>query len=92
MISIDLSGKVAFVTGSTRGIGLAVARALYAAGAKVAVHGRDPGKARTVAVELGERAVGVAGDVADAAQVEVAILAAEQGVSLNRMASAKLAA
>lgn len=78
--TIDLSGKVAFVTGSTRGIGLAVARALYAAGAKVAVHGRDPGKARTVAAELGERAVGVACDVADAAQVEAAILAAEQAL------------
>ena len=36
MTTIDLTGKVAFVTGSTRGIGLAIARVLHAAGAKVA--------------------------------------------------------
>ena len=37
MTTIDLTGKVAFVTGSTRGIGLGVATALHAAGAKVAI-------------------------------------------------------
>ena len=36
----DLSGKTALVTGSTRGIGLALARALAAAGARVAINGR----------------------------------------------------
>ena len=41
MTAIDLSGRTAFVTGSTRGIGLAVARALHGAGARVAVVGRD---------------------------------------------------
>ncbi|HKT60951.1 MAG TPA: SDR family NAD(P)-dependent oxidoreductase, partial [Gemmatimonadales bacterium] len=40
MSAIDLTAKVAFVTGSTRGIGLAIARALHAAGAKVAIVGR----------------------------------------------------
>jgi len=35
----DLSGKTALVTGSVQGIGLAVARALAAAGARIAVHG-----------------------------------------------------
>ena len=39
------TGKVAFVTGSTRGIGLAIARALHAAGAKVAIVGRDAERA-----------------------------------------------
>ncbi len=77
MTSIDLTGKTAFVTGSTRGIGLSVARALHAAGAKVAIVGRDVARAQIVAVELGERAAGVACDVADAAQVEAAIAAAE---------------
>ena len=75
--TLDLTGQVAFVTGSTRGIGLAIARALHAAGAAVAVHGRDLSRAQAVAAELGSRAVGVAGDVADGAQVEAAVKAAE---------------
>jgi 3-oxoacyl-[acyl-carrier protein] reductase len=74
---IDLTGKVAFVTGSTRGIGNAVARALYDAGAKVAVVGRDAARAEEVARTLGERATGVACDVAVAEQVDQAIRAAE---------------
>jgi 3-oxoacyl-[acyl-carrier protein] reductase len=75
--TIDLSGKTAFVTGSTRGIGLAIAQALYTAGAKVAVVGRDPQRATTVASGLGERAAGVACDVASSDQVSAAISAAE---------------
>ena len=75
--TLDLTGQVALVTGSTRGIGLAIARALHAAGAAVAVHGRDLSRAQAVAAELGSRAVGVAGDVADGAQVEAAVKAAE---------------
>jgi 3-oxoacyl-[acyl-carrier protein] reductase len=78
--TIDLSGKVAFVTGSTRGIGHAIARALHAAGAKVAVVGRDHARAQAVAAELGERAAGVACDVAQADQVEAAIAAAERAL------------
>lgn len=77
MTHIDLAGRTAFVTGSTRGIGLAVAQALYAAGAKVAVVGRDVARARDVAAGLGARAAGVGCDVADRAQVEAALAAAE---------------
>jgi 3-oxoacyl-[acyl-carrier protein] reductase len=77
MVSIDLTGQTAFVTGSTRGIGLAIARALHDAGAKVAIVGRDLGRAQAVATELGERALGVSCDVARADQVEAAIGAAE---------------
>ncbi|MBA3496201.1 MAG: 3-oxoacyl-[acyl-carrier-protein] reductase [Gemmatimonadales bacterium] len=80
MKSIDLTGRVAFVTGSTRGIGLAIARMLHGAGASVAIVGRDESKARAVADELQERAVGVACDVAVAEQVERAIAAAEQAL------------
>ena len=78
--SIDLSGKTAFVTGSTRGIGLAIAQALYGAGAKVAVVGRDLERARSVAAALGDRAAAVACDVAQADQVEAAVGAAEKAL------------
>ena len=62
-MQIDLTGRVAFVTGSTRGIGRAVAETLHRAGAAVAVVGRDRGRAEAIAAELGERTVGVACDV-----------------------------
>ncbi len=80
MIAIDLSGRTAFVTGSTRGIGLAVARALHGAGARVAIVSRDSGRAAAVAAELGERAAGAACDVADASAVAAAIGSAESAL------------
>jgi len=80
MSAIDLTGQTAFVTGSTRGIGRAIAEVLYAAGAKVAVVGRDAGRAQAVAAELGDRAAGVGCDVADGTQVDDAIAAAEQAL------------
>ncbi|HEY6059372.1 MAG TPA: 3-oxoacyl-[acyl-carrier-protein] reductase [Gemmatimonadales bacterium] len=70
MTSIDLSGKVALVTGGSRGIGVAIATALHAAGAKVALCGRDGAKAQEVAASLGGAARGFACDIGVAAQVE----------------------
>jgi len=80
MVGIDLTGKTAFVTGSTRGIGLAIARGLYNAGARVAIVGRDLTRAQAVASELGEKALGISCDVARADQVEAAIGTAEAGL------------
>ena len=77
MTALDLTGQTAFITGSTRGIGHAIARMLYGAGAKVAIVGRDLARAQAVAAALGDRATGVACDVAVAAQVEAAVTAAE---------------
>ncbi len=48
-----ISGKVVLVTGGTRGIGYAIAKALVAAGAKVAICGRDGAKAAAAAAGLG---------------------------------------
>jgi 3-oxoacyl-[acyl-carrier protein] reductase len=78
--AIDLSGKTAFVTGSTRGIGHAIARAFHGAGARVAIVGRDLERARAVAGELGERTAAVACDVARADQVEAALAEAEKAL------------
>lgn len=58
-----LDGRVAAISGSSRGIGLAVARAYLAEGAKVVVNSRDAAVADRVAEELGNGAVGIGADV-----------------------------
>ena len=68
-MKIDMTGRVALVTGSTRGIGNAIAKTLVGCNAKVAVVGRDAGKAKDVATSLGA-AGGFACDVGDPDSVE----------------------
>lgn len=69
MMQIDLTGRTALVTGSTRGIGYAIAQTLGAAGAQVAVVGRDQARAEAAAAGLGASARGFSCDVADPASV-----------------------
>ncbi|GAC1464324.1 MAG: 3-oxoacyl-[acyl-carrier-protein] reductase [Gemmatimonadaceae bacterium] len=68
-MKIDLSRRVALVTGGTRGIGHAIATALAGAGCTVAIAGRNLEKARNVAAAL-PSARGFACDVADTVAVE----------------------
>jgi 3-oxoacyl-[acyl-carrier protein] reductase len=79
-MKIDLSGRSAVVTGSTRGIGRAIVASLAACGARVAVVGRDPGKAAAAAAELGvgDAARGFACDVSDPASVTALLGDAEK--------------
>ena len=69
----DLAGKVALVTGGSRGIGKSIAVALAAAGADVAVNYRSRESAARVTCEeiesFGRRATAVAADVSIAVQV-----------------------
>jgi NAD(P)-dependent dehydrogenase (short-subunit alcohol dehydrogenase family) len=69
----ELNGVRALVTGSSSGLGRAMAQALTEAGARVAVSSRDERRAREVAAELGDGALGVALDVRDAGSVSTAV-------------------
>jgi 3-oxoacyl-[acyl-carrier protein] reductase len=71
-MQIDLTGRTALVTGSTRGIGREIAATLASCGARVAIVGRDLDRAEAVAAEL-SGARGFAADVADAAAVATLI-------------------
>jgi 3-oxoacyl-[acyl-carrier protein] reductase len=77
-MQIELAGKVAVVTGSTRGIGREIAAVLARCGARVAVVGRDRERANEVAAEVGAGAQGFACDMADPASVEELIASVER--------------
>ncbi|HEY2219494.1 MAG TPA: SDR family oxidoreductase [Gaiellaceae bacterium] len=73
-MSFDLSGRSALVTGSTRGLGLAMARALAEAGARVVVNGRSEEAATEVAASI-DGAVAAAFDVTDESAVAAGVAA-----------------
>ncbi|MFL6656953.1 MAG: SDR family NAD(P)-dependent oxidoreductase [Massilia sp.] len=66
----ELTGKHAMVTGGSRGIGAAIARALINAGARVTITGRDMAVLEATASELGAAAIAM--DVANADSVQAA--------------------
>jgi 3-oxoacyl-[acyl-carrier protein] reductase len=73
MTSTRFDGQVALVTGSSKGIGAAIALELANAGAAVAVHGRDEdavAQTRDAITAGGGRSIGVIADLTDADAVE----------------------
>jgi 3-oxoacyl-[acyl-carrier protein] reductase len=78
MTTMSLTGKTAFVTGGSRGIGLAIARALLEEGANVALTATTARSASDAAAELGaafpgNRVIGIAANVRDLAAVDAAM-------------------
>lgn len=72
----DLTGRLALVTGSSKGIGLAIARGLSDAGATIVLNGRDEDRLERARAELaaeGRAVHAVSFDVTDAAAVEAAV-------------------
>ena len=66
-MDLELSGKVFIVSGSTKGIGLGIARSLLDEGARVVITGRNQTALETATAELevdhGDQVAGVAGDL-----------------------------
>ena len=67
--AVRLAGKHAVITGSTRGIGLGIARAFVREGAGVVVHSRSAADCARLAKELGGDCVPIAADLAQSDEV-----------------------
>src|SRR5579871_5556504 len=81
-LNLDLSGRVVFVAGASRGIGLAIAEACLAEGARVALTARGEPELRAAEAELAARfgregVWAAAGDLRDTEVVEAALAGAE---------------
>ena len=82
-MNIDLSGRRALVSGSTAGIGLAIAKGLATAGAEVVVNGRGEARVAAAVAEVsaaapGARVQGVAADLSTAEGAAALVAAADE--------------
>ncbi|MGE4313563.1 MAG: 3-oxoacyl-[acyl-carrier-protein] reductase [Pseudobdellovibrionaceae bacterium] len=76
----DLSGKTVLVTGATGGIGGAIAKALHAQGAIVGISGRNEGKLKELATELGSNVHILAADLSSSEAVDDLVKRAEEAM------------
>jgi NAD(P)-dependent dehydrogenase (short-subunit alcohol dehydrogenase family) len=86
-MDLALTGKKALVTGSSAGLGEAIARLLAEEGAAVVVHGRDAARAEKVAAAIGAAGVAVGDLSADAGADAVAEAAGEVDILVNNAGS-----
>ena len=76
----DLTGKCALVTGATGGIGEAIAKTLHAQGAVIGISGRNEGKLKELAAQLGGNVHILPADLSDTAQIESLVKAATEAM------------
>ena len=79
-MTVDLSGKVALVTGGARGIGFEVGKLLYEAGANVGLSDLQGAPEAAAHLTGKGKAFGVGGDVSDPKQVEETVAAVEEAL------------
>ncbi len=79
-MTIELEGKVALVTGASRGIGRDIAARFVEAGAKVALVARHRDALQDTASDLGDKAFPFVADVADSESIRETVSAVEQDI------------